>query len=96
MLRDCGRNFFGIFFGNVLTSSGIHQFSFLSDQLSLFLHQSIHKYLEVFGKWIFALLCDQDGEGEMQRLLTTSQGGLVKRGPISMAGLCEDSWSPLW
>lgn len=35
MLRDCGRNFFGIFFGNVLTSSGIHQFSFLSDQLSL-------------------------------------------------------------
>lgn len=65
MLSGCGRNFLGSFFGNVLISSEIHHFSFLAKQVVLgVLHQSIHKYfLEVFGKWIFALLRDQDGEG---------------------------------
>lgn len=91
MLSGCGRNFLGSFFGNVLISSEIHHFSFLAKQVVLgVLHQSIHKYfLEVFGKWIFALLRDQDGEGwNAEASITTSQGGLVKQGP----GLLRVKW----
>lgn len=73
MLNGCGRNLLGTFFGNVLISSEIFW---------PWCPPAVHSQL---------LLCSviRMVKGEMQRLLTPLQGGLVKQSPGLLHGNCE-------